>query len=876
MGCKTSIFKCVKNEVEQERSVSSGTRSSLVMSDITEVDMAQDNLYPAFNEIHFVAEEDHYRVAQCKTDAFDIVDEKDEKNPFGNSAYDENGDYLIKGPQDLDTYLLTTTVPSIVKILLVFNKDDQQMDILATAARRLGWSVSVAKDAEKAIELFQNRAHELVIIDHRGQRADEADAICRMIRSSPVYHSSVIIALVKKSYFMIDEKDHIVALNLLETGFTRALIECSHEGILINELVGIYTSSLLPKTQLAAAHALYLALDKCRDMVHVTNDKNIVQFLNKVSEKLLGYKVEEMMGRNLSDIVYYENFTLMEQQLSKGREFEGNMNCKRKNNQMITINCRVIPFCTMLKKPTHYIYVYDTTYLSENSAPISPISSPLHPPQRTSILSSARKSSDRSGISEAGRRRSSLQKLHSLQLEAPITKVITLLSNAVTDTTNPETAAQIDKAIDILKTTELYVPHLKEDRAMYSDPVTQDLVGALLASPRMSAWDSRRSSSDSARLATIKAITGTNNSRMQITSFHAPQEIAEILEKSLDWDFQIFKLEVLTERRPLVFLGLAIMNLFRVPAKLNCDERTVQNWLAIIEHNYNADNSYHNSTHAADVLQATAKFMQSKRLKEILEPLDEVAALVAAAAHDIDHPGRSSQFLCNANNRLAILYNDLSVLESHHAALTFKLSLSDDSVNIFKNLERDTYKMLRQNIIDMILATEMTKHFEHLAKFMNVCSARIGENQETYSDSLDMSVVLQPDNVILVKRMMIKCADVSNPTRPLRCCIEWARRIAEEYFRQTDEEKRLKMPVVMPMFDRMTCSIPKSQIGFVDYIITDMIEAWDVFIDMPEMVGYMRQNYERWKEYNEQGISTLQDVEQLQQHPDLHIPRLSN
>ncbi|EZA50012.1 hypothetical protein X777_11501 [Ooceraea biroi] len=36
----------------------------LSMNDITEVDMAQDNLYPAFNEIHFVAEEDHYRVAQ--------------------------------------------------------------------------------------------------------------------------------------------------------------------------------------------------------------------------------------------------------------------------------------------------------------------------------------------------------------------------------------------------------------------------------------------------------------------------------------------------------------------------------------------------------------------------------------------------------------------------------------------------------------------------------------------------------------------------------------------------------------------------------------------------------------------------------------------
>lgn len=65
------------------------------------------------------------------------------------------------------------------QILLVFGKDDQQMDILANTARRLGWSVSVAIDAEKAIEFFQSRVHELVIIDRRGQSAAEGDAICR-------------------------------------------------------------------------------------------------------------------------------------------------------------------------------------------------------------------------------------------------------------------------------------------------------------------------------------------------------------------------------------------------------------------------------------------------------------------------------------------------------------------------------------------------------------------------------------------------------------------------------------------------------------------------------------------------------------------------
>lgn len=35
------------------------------------------------------------------------------------------------------------------------------------------------------------------------------------------------------------------------------------------------------------------------------------------------------------------------------------------------------------------------------------------------------------------------------------------------------------------------------------------------------------------------------------------------------------------------------------------------------------------------------------------------------------------------------------------------------------------------------------------------------------------------------------------------------------------------MPIVMPMFDRVTCSIAKSQIGFIEYIIEDMMNAWD-------------------------------------------------
>ena len=76
-----------------------------------------------------------------------------------------------------------------------------------------------------------------------------------------------------------------------------------------------------------------------------------------------------------------------------------------------------------------------------------------------------------------------------------------------------------------------------------------------------------------------------------------------------------------------------------------------------------------------------------------------------------------SAFLCNSNSELAKLYNDITVLENHHAALGFKLTTSDDRVNILKNLDRDTYKVVRQGIIDLVLATDMSKHFIHLNKF---------------------------------------------------------------------------------------------------------------------------------------------------------------
>ena len=79
---------------------------------------------------------------------------------------------------------------------------------------------------------------------------------------------------------------------------------------------------------------------------------------------------------------------------------------------------------------------------------------------------------------------------------------------------------------------------------------------------------------------------------------------------------------------------------FEVPKVLKCPEATMQNWLTLLEANYNR-NPYHNSTHAADVLHASACFLDRPRVKEYCDELDEAACLVAAVVHDVNHPGRN-------------------------------------------------------------------------------------------------------------------------------------------------------------------------------------------------------------------------------------------
>lgn len=91
----------------------------------------------------------------------------------------------------------------------------------------------------------------------------------------------------------------------------------------------------------------------------------------------------------------------------------------------------------------------------------------------------------------------------------------------------------------------------------------------------------------------------------------------------------------------------------------------------------------------------------------------------------------------------------------------------------------------------------------------------------------------------VMKRILVKCADISNPCRPQKLCKEWAERIAEEYFAQTEDEKKMNLPVVFPDFDRRTCNLPVTQVNVDVFVLLccygtqplhGIISQWSVLV----------------------------------------------
>ncbi|XP_063052813.1 cGMP-inhibited 3',5'-cyclic phosphodiesterase 3A-like isoform X2 [Engraulis encrasicolus] len=287
-----------------------------------------------------------------------------------------------------------------------------------------------------------------------------------------------------------------------------------------------------------------------------------------------------------------------------------------------------------------------------------------------------------------------------------------------------------------------------------------------------------------------------------------------------NWNFPIFRLvdktqgrcgRILSQVAYKLFEDTGLFEIFKIPVQ------EFMNYFHALESGYR-DIPYHNRIHATDVLHAVwylttqpvpglpsvlhdhnsasdsdsdsgvahshMGYLLSKTypvsedgygcLSGLIPALELMAFYVAAAMHDYDHPGRTNAFLVATSAPQAVLYNDRSVLENHHAAAAWNLFMSHPEYNFLGHLSHVEFKRFRFLVIEAILATDLKKHFDFLAEF----NAKVAHDVGT---GINWS---NENDRLLVCQMAIKLADINGPLKAKDLHLQWTQGIVNEFYEQ--------------------------------------------------------------------------------------------
>merc|ERR1719427_1000125 len=105
---------------------------------------------------------------------------------------------------------------------------------------------------------------------------------------------------------------------------------------------------------------------------------------------------------------------------------------------------------------------------------------------------------------------------------------------------------------------------------------------------------------------------------------------------------------------------------------------------------------------------------------EGLGPIHCLGLLVACLCHDLDHRGMNNNFLVATNSPLATLYST-STLERHHLNQAL-IILNLDGNKILYKLTSTEYTAVLSVIEEAILATDLSLHFAHLGRLINLAN----------------------------------------------------------------------------------------------------------------------------------------------------------
>lgn len=303
------------------------------------------------------------------------------------------------------------------------------------------------------------------------------------------------------------------------------------------------------------------------------------------------------------------------------------------------------------------------------------------------------------------------------------------------------------------------------------------------------------------------------------------------------WNFDTLALSKRTQGRPLFHIMCAVYDMHDFSGKLNIGKNQWMNYMHLIDDGY-LQNPYHNSAHAADVVNSVHYLIhvQSQgKIQALLTEKEFFASMFAAAIHDFRHPGKTNMFMIKSRDIVALQFSDSSVLERMHLSESF-LIMNAPKCNIFENFNETQFTITRKAIIEMVLATDLSAHLPLVGSLKTAILS--GTTDEFNSDPM------------MLMKVVIKCSDIGHSSKATKLHSVWSSLIVEEFFQQGDYERANALSI-SPFMDRENENSGKNQVGFFEFIVLPFYESVaEAMFDegFKPILETVQQNYQCWKQ----------------------------
>ena len=244
---------------------------------------------------------------------------------------------------------------------------------------------------------------------------------------------------------------------------------------------------------------------------------------------------------------------------------------------------------------------------------------------------------------------------------------------------------------------------------------------------------------------------------------------------------------------------------------------------------------FHSFVHAVDVTAGAYIGVRQLGGASRLRRSSQWALFLAAAGHDVGHPGTTNAYQKAVETTLYQEYGDDATLERMHTKLALQLI---DKHDLLGGMCADDASAVRNLIEFVILGTDIGAHQSILSEFQ-AAAVRVGGGGSWPDDSCSSEEDAQ------LARMLLKCSDLGCCARNFTIGRHWADSLARESERQADLPGGSNGGMTRD-------TIAKCQTGFFKCICVPMFDVMAAALPEWESVAErVRENGELWSQLAE-------------------------